>query len=404
MSRNRVSQGHAKTWEEMYVELQAYRERHGHCNVPQRDPQNHSLAGWVSRQRHSQDKVSVDRKQELDKLGFDWEKQAHRFERQWQEMYQRLVEYKQKHGTCNVPKEYKEDFKLGFWVSKQRNCYRNKTIRPDRRAKLERLDFEWIARPSLVWKEGRDLSLYDAMWHENYDKLEKFYLQHEHSIVPNTFVNGKNEPFGRWIRSQRSKYAEGTLSPERKEMLDQLDFVWRIDPADPQKSLTQRAWRTNFDRLRQFRAEHGHCRVPQKYKSDSELGTWVSVQRAAEREGWLDSRRRHALQRVGFEFNCTKGEGHAEIPSDEVLAAKEIGFLLSSDNRQVQSSLPRVISQVAGVGYPPGITVKKVCRRANVPPPFCPSLIVYDKVLSCTRLVHWYRSGLYRRVLQGALQ
>ena len=42
---------HDSTWETMFAELQRYKERFGHCNVPEGWPENPQLAGWVKSQR-----------------------------------------------------------------------------------------------------------------------------------------------------------------------------------------------------------------------------------------------------------------------------------------------------------------------------------------------------------------
>jgi hypothetical protein len=39
---------------------------------------------------------------------------------QWEEMYQRLVRYKEEHGECLVPRKYEADPKLSTWVETQR--------------------------------------------------------------------------------------------------------------------------------------------------------------------------------------------------------------------------------------------------------------------------------------------
>lgn len=41
-------------------------------------------------------------------------------DQQWEEMYQRLVRYKEEHGDCLVPRKYERDAKLSTWVETQR--------------------------------------------------------------------------------------------------------------------------------------------------------------------------------------------------------------------------------------------------------------------------------------------
>jgi hypothetical protein len=43
--------------------------------------------------------------------------------------------------------------------------------------------------------------------------------------------------------------------------------------------------------------------VPQKYKEDFPLGTWVSTQRSYFKKGIMDQERKRRLDEIGFEFN-----------------------------------------------------------------------------------------------------
>jgi hypothetical protein len=49
---------------------------------------------------------------------------AERKDRTWEESFELLKGFKEEHGHCNVPDKYKEDPKLGKWVSKQRLQHR----------------------------------------------------------------------------------------------------------------------------------------------------------------------------------------------------------------------------------------------------------------------------------------
>ena len=63
----------------------------------------------------------------------------------------------------------------------------------------------------------------------------------------------------------------------------------------------QDRWRVWHEALVDFKKEHGHCNVPQHYiKKNLKLGTWVSNQRVANRNGKLDPGRKRQLDGLGF--------------------------------------------------------------------------------------------------------
>jgi hypothetical protein len=60
------------SWEERLQELASYNQANGLTNVPQCYPPNKPLGLWVNNQRCRKSKISKERIQSLEKLGFDW--------------------------------------------------------------------------------------------------------------------------------------------------------------------------------------------------------------------------------------------------------------------------------------------------------------------------------------------
>ena len=114
----------------------------------------------------------------LDEIGFDWEappgpsskvkpgrkrpaasthggsaavvESTNKYSRNWNEMYQRLVEYKKDHrGDTRVPHRYKQDPTLGRWVTNQRGKYRTNKLSPEHAWLLSLIGFEWEIRQNL---------------------------------------------------------------------------------------------------------------------------------------------------------------------------------------------------------------------------------------------------------------
>ena len=61
-------------------------------------------------------------------------------------MFEKLKEYKQQHGDCLVPKRYKIDPALGYWVGNQRTAHKTNKISDERKAKLDSIGFVWELR------------------------------------------------------------------------------------------------------------------------------------------------------------------------------------------------------------------------------------------------------------------
>jgi Helicase associated domain len=150
-------------WRKRYEELVEYKNIHGHCNVPQ----STDLGKWVKMQRENKHEsdlkregktphrkkpkpcLSEDRIAKLEAIGFQW--RVAKPAVGWDRRYQQLLEYKEKHGDCNVPQSYLPDKPFGRWVMKQR-CQQSLKLRgeksqltEEREKKLTDLGFSWVA-------------------------------------------------------------------------------------------------------------------------------------------------------------------------------------------------------------------------------------------------------------------
>jgi hypothetical protein len=106
-------------------------------------------------------------------------------------------------------------------------------------------------------------------WKERFQDLIDFHEKHGHFLVPNTYP--ENQHLAQWVKRQRYQYKlkkrkqHSTITDERQATLQQMGFVW-----DSHKAL----WIEQFEALKRFKKEHGHCTVPSNY-SDWSLANWV---------------------------------------------------------------------------------------------------------------------------------
>jgi hypothetical protein len=115
-------------WNQRYRELKRFRKEHGHCLVPLNWPSNHSLAHWVKRQRYQfrmkregkHSTLTAERQTALESMGFVWDSHAAGWEERWNE----LRTFKERHGHCNIPKKHPENQQLAVWVKCQRRQFK----------------------------------------------------------------------------------------------------------------------------------------------------------------------------------------------------------------------------------------------------------------------------------------
>ncbi|CAB9519613.1 helicase [Seminavis robusta] len=266
-------------WQTKYEELVSFHRQHGHCLVPS---SNRHLGKWVLRQRclrkgpncKIKGILTPDRINKLDKLGFVW----NALEDKWSTMYSRLVEYKDRHGDCDVPMEYEPDKELATWVTWHRRLVRGSRsgeLKEDRKKLLDNLGFIWVSTES---------------WNKKYAKLVEYFNRHKHSKVPSY-----HKDLGSWISSLRKKRAEGQLSEEKEAKLNDLNFVWETD-----KERKERAWEESLQKLVEYKQKHGTLVVALSTPEGKTLNKWASRQRELEKAGTLRGDRKQKLDKIGF--------------------------------------------------------------------------------------------------------
>jgi hypothetical protein len=98
--------------------------------------------------------------------------------RAWEETFELLKQYKEKHGDCLVPYNYTVNgSKLGMWATRQRHQQKTGSLSSEKYNKLEDLGFVWDA--------------HELAWNENYILLKDYQEEHGNCLVPEGYtVNG----------------------------------------------------------------------------------------------------------------------------------------------------------------------------------------------------------------------
>ena len=203
-------------WNEMYKRLQKYKIKYQSTSVPINFDEDRRLGNWVSNQRqfYRKNTLAKDRINRLISIDFVWNLNP-----SWNEMYERLVDYKkEKKSTC-VPTVYSADPQLGGWVQNQRKFYN--TNEP--RHTADRIKITQLASIGFVW------NMYDAKWTEKYDRLVKYKKQNKTTCVPRSYPT--DPQLGNWVSQQRISYntKQLSLTADRITQLDSIGFVWKIN-------------------------------------------------------------------------------------------------------------------------------------------------------------------------------
>ena len=274
-------------WEHCLQELQVYVAEHGTTLVPT----NHTtdtgfnLGSWVSTQRSAKrkGKLSQERIDQLEKLGFVWEVNS----RAWDDAFQELQAYIAEHGTTLVPRSHTTEaaFKLGIWTHCQRKARCKGKLSQERTDRLEKIGFVWEVN--------------SRAWDDAFQELQAYKAEHGTTLVPQNHTTEAGFKLGLWIAEQRRAKREGKLSQERIDRLEKLGFVWDV---------LEQGWDDAFEELQAYRAEHGTTLVPISHTTETgfNLGIWIHNQRRARCEGRMSQERIDRMEKIGFVWNARK--------------------------------------------------------------------------------------------------
>ena len=195
-------------WEEMFVALTEFRDRHGNCLVPETYEENSPLAWWVATQRkaYKSGQLEPERISRLNDLGFFWDP----LEAHWYEMFQALLRYREHHGHCLITRDGPKDPKLETWAATQRQARMRGNLSQVRIERLDALGFLWDPKEVIL----------EEMLHA----LAAFRTQHGHCDIPAQWE--ENPDVGLWVQFQRQAYKKGTLDPERVRRLEAVGLSW----------------------------------------------------------------------------------------------------------------------------------------------------------------------------------
>jgi hypothetical protein len=259
-------------WQEMYTRLKAYKLKHGHCQVKQRD--DFKLAVWLQRNKRDKNIISSDKRKKLEQLGVKWPHEL--FQETWENMYRALKNFKTEHKHLVVPRN---EARLYEWIQTQKRLKAENRLNKMREQKLTALGFIWKGEAA-----AQKLKAWDVM----YTRFAAF--QKKHGARYHIKLKEHAE-LDEWVRLQL--HSKGKLSAYKKEKLNAIHFLW-----DRSGHYWDERWERMYEALVVFKRKHGHCDVPQKYPPDQSLASWVNGQRMKK----LSPEKKKKLMALGFSW------------------------------------------------------------------------------------------------------
>jgi hypothetical protein len=101
------------------------------------------------------------------------------------------------------------------------------------------LSDERLDEIGFVWKV--DIS---ALWNKQYGKLVEFKRKNGHCNVMARYQEDMS--LGKWVGTQRGNHAKNKIRSDRKVLLDEIGFVWKVDTVGARCSTKDVSCRCRF--------------------------------------------------------------------------------------------------------------------------------------------------------------
>jgi hypothetical protein len=267
-------------WREKFDKLKAYVTEHGRLPI-----QTESIGSWANAQRQAKKgkggcRIAAEQIQALETLpGWYWEQDL---DAVWREKFGKLEAFVVEHGRIPVQTEIVGDFKVGNWVSVQRQAKKGKggwRITAEQIQALETL-------PGWYWEQ--DLG---AVWREKFGKLEAYVAERRRLPTCTETIGGFK--VGIWMNTQRQakKGNKGWITAEQIQALETLPgWRWEQGP--------DAVWREKFGKLEAYVAEHGRLPARDESIGDFRVGIWMNNQRQAKKGGRITAEQIQALETI----------------------------------------------------------------------------------------------------------
>lgn len=281
-------------WEERFQEVKAYLEKNDTAYVPKGtySESGYDLFSWVSDQRraYKKGKLSAEQMKKLDEIGYPFlkDKKAKQEQRKkkWFETAVIVMEYVQSHSpdALNDETEY-HGIRVKQWLENQRSSLRLAKIKDS-----EQIDFlQKMLDLSLLAKRSH--------WEIMYEAAVQFFEEHGiDADIPDDYEVSEGD-LKAWLTTEKAA-VKGSNRVSRTP--EQLEMLAKIGITPDMKTVQEKKWDRQFERLREFVAEKG--RMPYysaRRKDEYPVAVWLNNQKNKAKQGLLTEEQLQKLREVG---------------------------------------------------------------------------------------------------------
>jgi DNA or RNA helicases of superfamily II len=205
------SDKYTRQWERGYRQAQRHHRAHGNLAVPISyvDEQGYPLGKWLKNHVDGSIKLTQERKEKLDRLGMQWEK-----EDAWGKRIELCRSYYESNGNLDISQDVVVDgVWLGKWISEQRKAYKAQGLTGEQVSELEGVGVDW-------------LSPGERLWERYYAGAVEFFEVHGHLDVPGDYRTPDGLALRRWVNTQLKR--RSALSAEQIQRLNAIKIDWQF--------------------------------------------------------------------------------------------------------------------------------------------------------------------------------
>ena len=194
------------TWDKWLLLYQQYKKEYKVEPSAKIIYQGRCLGQWccARKREYQQGELSEDQIKQLIDSGFML--QLTHLDAKWSCMVDLYCAYKNECGNEPPPTCLYRGEALGAWCTDQRRYYKSGQLSPERIQRLNDANFTWDYRK--------------ALWHE-WHRLCNEYMG-THQCEPSRSVIYRNKRLGLWLYHQKVAYQDGSLAPERIQLLHDI--------------------------------------------------------------------------------------------------------------------------------------------------------------------------------------